>query len=432
MTIKCDICGLTSNLVETFTEVRRPLRFKRKIYCPLCLSKRQESLIPIFLIWGTLLLIGVLAVVQDPQEGWLLLNLFFSSLCTLLMIIPHELGHAFVARMLGNLVVKIVIGRGRIIKAGSMFGFSYEVRQIPFHGLTLSFSNSLRWYRLKRFFITIAGLLVNLCFLLVALYLLQSQNLSQSLSQSLSPVGWLILANAWVLANNLIPARIKLPQGKIPNDGLSLLITPFYSKTNIEQSLPLYYIFECSEFIKKQQFQQAKSSCLQGLSKYPENVLLKNNFGVIQLEMGEVEEARTIFTQLLEKNDSNDKFVHAFLLNNLANANILFDRHELLKEADSLSAQAYQSFPWVPAFKGTRGTVLIELGELEAGIALLKKALEESEEPRSKAHNAAYLAIAEAKRGNAQCARQYMDTASQFDPTCSLIELAQKELLHTE
>ncbi|MGA1840988.1 MAG: tetratricopeptide repeat protein [bacterium] len=108
----------------------------------------------------------------------------------------------------------------------------------------------------------------------------------------------------------------------------------------------------------------------------------------------------------------------------------LFDRQGLLEEADKFSAQAYQSFPWVPAFKGTRGIVLVELGELDKGIVLLKQAMKENEETRSKAIDAAYLAIAEGRKGNFECAKQYLDIAIQFDATCSLIERAQNELLH--
>jgi tetratricopeptide (TPR) repeat protein len=429
MAVTCDICGVTSDLDETFTKARKSFRFKKTTYCPACWLKRQTSLRPALWWWGIFLFFGIVVAVQEPQEGWFLLNLFFTGLCTLLLIIPHELGHAFMARWLGIPVFKIIVGSGHLIKVGTIFGFPYEARQFPFHGLTLSLANSRRWYRLKRFCIVIAGPLVNLGLLLVALRIPQARSLSQALSQSLSPVGWLILANAWILFINLIPHHLKLHQGKIPNDGLSLLTMPFLPKKKIEQTLPLYYVFEGSEFLLKQQFQQAKISYLHGLSQYPQNLLLKNGLGIAHLEMGEVEEARTIFAQLLEKSDASNKGLHSLLLNNLAYANILSDPQGLVEEADALSSQVYQNFPWVPAFKGTRGIVLVELGELDEGIALLKQAMEENEEPRNKAIDAAYLAIAEGRKGDIECAKQYLKTAKQFDATCSLINQAQNEVL---
>lgn len=69
---------------------------------------------------------------------------------------------------------------------------------------------------------------------------------------------------------------------------------------------------------------------------------------------------------------------------------------------------------------------------MDEGITLLKQAVEENEEPRLKAIDAAYLAIAEARKGNLQCARQYLAAATQFDPTCLLLGLARSELFKTK
>lgn len=264
----------------------------------------------------------------------------------------------------------------------------------------------------------------------MALRIPRSQSLRQSLSRSLSPIGCLILANAWCLVISLLPHHHKLPQGKVSSDGLSLLKMPFFPKSKVEEVLPLYYLFEGLEFMDNRQLQHAKACYLQGLSEYPEQPLLKNALGVVRLQLGEFGEARTIFAQLLEKSDATNKILHALLLNNLAAADILFDRQGLLEEADTLSAQVYRSFPWIPAFKGTRGSILMELGELDEGIALLKQAMEEHEKPYGKAIAAAYLAIAEARRGNIECAEQYLDTALQFDATCFLIGRARDELPH--
>jgi tetratricopeptide (TPR) repeat protein len=265
---------------------------------------------------------------------------------------------------------------------------------------------------------------------LLALRIPQSDNLIHSLTRSPSPVGWLILANGWILAVNLLPYRLNLPDGKIPNDGLSLLMMPFLPKRAIEEILPLYYVFEGFEFLRNQKYAKAKSAYLQGLAQHPEYPLLRNGLGVVQLEMGEVEEARTIFAQLLDQSDATNKLFHALLQNNLAYAHLLVDRQGLLEEADNLSAEAFRSFPWLPSITNTRAIVLVESGELDKGIALLKQAMEESEEFRGKAVNAAYLAIAEARKGKQESAKQYLVMARQFDENCPWIQEAQKELLH--
>jgi Tfp pilus assembly protein PilF len=77
--------------------------------------------------------------------------------------------------------------------------------------------------------------------------------------------------------------------------------------------------------------------------------------------------------------------------------------------------------------KGTRGIVLVEKGEFDEGISLLKQAMEENETPHHKAINAAYLAITEIRRGNIERAQHYHDVALQFDVSCSLIKRARNE-----
>lgn len=429
MTVTCDICGVTSDLDETFTQSRKSFRRKEITYCPACWAKRQiSSLKSFYWIWGIFVLIAVIKVAFDPKEGWLFLNLFFSGLCILLMIIPHELGHAIMAAWLGRRVFDIVIGSGQIIKKVMIFGFLFEIRQFPFHGLTLSLALSPRWYRLKQFLIVLAGPAVNLSLLVLVLPFFDSKRLNPSFATALSPVGWLILANAWILLLNLFPHHLKLSDRKIANDGLSLLTVPFLSKTKIEEILPLYFIFEGSEFLKRGQFEDAQACYRNGLMNHPDHFSIKNGLGVALLELGEAKEARIIFTQLLEKEESN-KLLHATVLNNLAYANILYDRQGLLEEADALSAQVYRSFPWVPTFKGTRGVVLTEMGKFDEGINLLKQSMEENESPRHKATEAAHIAIAEMKRGNHECAQQYLDAALQFDVNCFLIERVRNELL---
>jgi len=428
MAVTCDICGATSNLDDTFVQKRKSFRRRKISYCPACwVKERESSFKSTFIIWGILATLGVIIVAIDPKGGWFFLNIFIIILFAYIMIIPHELGHALVAKWLRRRVLKIIVGSGRLVRTIKMFGFIWEIRQFPVYGMTLSFATSARLYRLKQFLLVIAGPLVNLGFLLVAIYILQSRALSISLTRSLSPVMCLVLANVLILVTNLFPYNTRLVYGKLPSDGLSVIMMPFLSKAKIEQILPLHYVFEGDEFLSKGQFQAAKACFEQGLTNYPDNSLIKINLGVACLELGEFKEARTIFKQLLEK-DETDKLIHAIILNNLAFANILIDKQGLLEESNSLSAQAYQSFPWVPAFKGTRGTVLVELGKFDEGIALLKQAMEENEAPRDKAINAVCLAIAEMRKGNRDSARQYLDTALQLDANCLLIKRAREEL----
>ncbi len=80
------------------------------------------------------------------------------------------------------------------------------------------------------------------------------------------------------------------------------------------------------------------------------------------------------------------------------------------------------------SFVGTRGTVLVEMGQLEEGIKLLKEAFEKHPAEPNKALNACHLAIAYSRMGDRQQAENYLKLARQFDPESSLIERAETEL----
>jgi hypothetical protein len=118
------------------------------------------------------------------------------------------------------------------------------------------------------------------------------------------------------------------------------------------------------------------------------------------------------------------------ILNNIAYVDALIGDPELLPEADAYSKEATGTVPWVPHFTGTRGTVLVAMGQIEAGIKLLREAFEKVESPRSKAENACHLAIANARIGNRDQADKYLKLARQLDSQCRLIERAEAELEH--
>ena len=64
-----------------------------------------------------------------------------------------------------------------------------------------------------------------------------------------------------------------------------------------------------------------------------------------------------------------------------------------------LSSEAYSLVPWEPSIQGTRGAVLVERGEIDAGADLLERALSGVEIRTNKASCLANLAIARYRQG---------------------------------
>jgi hypothetical protein len=99
-----------------------------------------------------------------------------------------------------------------------------------------------------------------------------------------------------------------------------------------------------------------------------------------------------------------------------------------LWEADQYSQEAATSLFWLPAVKGTRGTVLFELGRVDEATPLLWDALQMDDVPIQTAQSACWLAIVEARRGDLRAGQKYLAKARKFDPTCYLLDRAEKAL----
>ena len=83
---------------------------------------------------------------------------------------------------------------------------------------------------------------------------------------------------------------------------------------------------------------------------------------------------------------------------------------------------------WLPEIVGTRGAVLVEVGKLEEGAALLREAIGRQKDVRSRAINACHLAVAEYRAGRPEESRRYIEQARTFDPKCFLLEQTVREV----
>jgi tetratricopeptide (TPR) repeat protein len=157
----------------------------------------------------------------------------------------------------------------------------------------------------------------------------------------------------------------------------------------------------------------------------------RNILGIILMAQREYQAARETFAGLLGSEAGKEPGLHYLLLNNIAYLNALLRDPALLPEADQFSAEALQHLPWVPAVTGTRGTVLVELGRLEEGIALLKKSMALHAEKQGKALNACHIALGEMRRGDLNAARAHLAIARTLDRKCFLLPEVEAQLKAT-
>jgi hypothetical protein len=133
------------------------------------------------------------------------------------MILPHELGHAALARLFGYSQIRILIGSGKQLFTAKFLGFAWLFNLIPFGGLTL-FAPSSKISRWKHVVVVAAGPMVNLCLATAALLVARPSPLPDTATLP----NLLCWANVVVLASSLFPYVAQTSFGPIPSDGLQL------------------------------------------------------------------------------------------------------------------------------------------------------------------------------------------------------------------
>ncbi len=162
--MKCDVCGTESDFAAAFIKKRRAFRKTYRILCPGCWSRRykvQAVLIQIppfvagivgyFLIWQNIW----------PDVGESLTTLFLLNLSLILSILPHELGHAMMVRLLGWRLFAVVIGMGKRLFKFHFSNVIFSFHWLPVGGFTQFASLDTRHYKIKYFLIILAGPMVN-------------------------------------------------------------------------------------------------------------------------------------------------------------------------------------------------------------------------------------------------------------------------------
>lgn len=107
---------------------------------------------------------------------------------------------------------------------------------------------------------------------------------------------------------------------------------------------------------------------------------------------------------------------------------VLFYRlSELLDLANSASAELLRDHPDELTFRGTRGGVLVELGESE-GAVLLEDVVNQSCATHDCSISAAFLAIFHYRGQNSELAYEWLEKARGFNPECPALRRAMSEI----
>ncbi len=444
MSLQCSSCKLESPFVEAFHRVGG-----KRVYCPPCWEKRRHA--PQRTLW--LLLFGMIGVglaciILGPDSGiagWILINTILSIVLMEILVLPHEVGHAVAAWLLGLRVFGITLGTGKTIWRIRVHGVPLDVKAIPMGGITIFGHPNMSFFRTRHFLTILAGPVVNAVLLGATLLLIPLDNLYPF---DLLPDRLLLgqdfaLANGLLLVRSLWPCNVSAAGFQVDSDGRQLCVTPFLSADSIQSRHAVYFFLEGQSCSEQKRYATAAEWHRQGLAHYPKDLTNRLGLGYALFQMKDFGEARRQWLDLLQRPDiqPGSRFL---LLNNVAIVNVLIAgadpgafEHEyaemplpndLLAEADGFSYEAFHNAPWVTSLKGTRGCVLVEQGEIEAGMRLLEDAMHEHEVVGHRAYCACYIALAEARLGHRKESIRFLEYARNLDPDCIALAVVESSI----
>lgn len=421
--MKCQDCSLESDRSDLFRVVNRFLK-PHTLLCPACFQESEHKTNTL-LVWSFLIL-GIVAlplILWKPTHGlgFILISISIIQLGALVSTILHELGHAVAGFLVGIRIFAIEIGQGQIVYDFFLGRLRWCFRAIPFGGLAHGIPRTMEFHRSRQCVFILGGPLANVILLLIAVILLPLDHQLDSTSfEGVAPFLFLALSNAALLLFSLWPHMANSVRGKIPNDALGLWRTLRNKKTQTNELLSWRYLYEASERQRKKDMEGAEAWIREGLQKFPKSVALKiSAAGILYLKKEYHQAARSY--ALVAGRNKGSKAMDAHILNGVAYCYLLTGKPELLTKADTCSRLALKQSPKHPAYKGTRGSVLVELGKYGEGLKLLHEAMKSHPQNSEQALSACHIGIAEARQGNLVESRNYFAVARRLDPDCILL-----------
>ncbi|HTW93864.1 MAG TPA: tetratricopeptide repeat protein [Tepidisphaeraceae bacterium] len=354
-----------------------------------------------------------------------------ASLATLVVlqcvsIIPHELGHAVGGWLVGMQIGRITLGRGRRMVCWRVRGVAVELRAIPNVGSVAGTTDKMLAWRWRMFAFIAMAPITNFVIMLVAAKVSEfwTPTANMELTDTVNPWAILAAANLLVFLNSLFGRGALLNEGFNPSDGRRLFRLLFKPLPSVAARRIGCFSARAAWLIEAEKHDEALAILRQALAEFPSSVGLRTLFAVAQLGARDYAAGRENLLALLAENPTPNAR-RAILNNNLAWADLIMGVPERIEEADVASAEAYALLPWVASIQSTRGLLLVERGQFNVGIKLLKRSSEGVDTPTAKAAILCSLAIAQLRQNRPAAAQALLCKVMRLDPDCELLTRAQ-------
>ncbi len=314
--------------------------------------------------------------------------------------------------------------RGRIRSIRRLFGHDVVFRSLPLGGHTLAKPKSIVFARVRYSLFLLGGPLANLLLIALAIPLCAQFTAESAVFWMFAGFMW---GNALNLARDLFPMKIWVGSQKVRNDGLVLFTLPFASQETVTWWQVDRFYLEALEAAEQGRLQDGENWLAKGLKEYPDKSWSPHSMACALSQLQRNAEARELYLTLLAKSENNPRAMAGFQTS-IAWTDLMLGDPALLAEADHFSKLGVEAFPWDSYTKAIRGSVLVELGNIDEGIRLLAQAIKENDLPSAKAWNACCLAVAMMRTAHCETANEYVEEAKRNDPHCPLLQRTIAEL----
>ena len=309
----------------------------------------------------------------------------------------HELGHFVCAKLVGMSPRLMRIGSGSSIFRKRFFGAQLELCIMPFGGLTYAYHPDTGWskfedLKLKLITCYIGGCLANSVLLVCSITMLVYTEFPFFI--------YFICIEIMMIIISIVP-NDGSPYGmKFPSDGKCILLI---LTNNYQRFFSAYH----QKDIVKITGDRAELQ-----------IFFKNDIRTIELFVkAETElahrhfdKAIALFNQLLIAENASD-VEKAYTLDLLASIVIIYGQKQYLDRADRWSQEALKLAGHSKTLQGTRGAVLIEMGQYEEGKQMLLPLTKPGNDPIDIILGSYYLTKADHRLGNNEQARTWLRQA---------------------
>ena len=293
-------------------------------------------------------------------------NLLIFLVGVKLAVLIHEIGHLLFARFVGGTPRRMILGKGHKVAETKIKGVKVILNSNFNSGLAYAAFDNLKFIRLKLLCYNSGGFLTNF-FVAVWLFILFDFSTETSAGIQLSSA--MILANLLIGVSVLIPYHSSYQGLRYNSDGLSLLRIPFMKKTQLLELSSVNKLLDAMDLFESKKYEEAIAVYENYQLNAKEPKASNINLSIAHMKLGNYAKAIELMEELLPLVEEDPfKYFKTYIYNGIAWEYLLVNR---LSEADEYSELAYKIDPNVDYIRGTRGSVLIEMGEYEEGKNLL-------------------------------------------------------------